>query len=479
MGGAASELRKVDYNEIKEYCTVNTLRRNRSVERRVNIKEAILDPIRKQTKRKNKKIATSIVSKLKRSYSCGRDITIYRKGEKIIPINKFFIKFFKPIQKKLIKQKNLDDSDLNFSDLDCLKLYDSELENDKTEAESNEDYQSKLVQSKRSSRSSLYSIFAGSKSCRKFEKEKEKEKLPPLNVKISDIPSPNSSEELNVVVKPNSLNIMIPNLLDSLSVKKEMFNFSNKSFIETLPGLKSKNKYQDNTLRNSYYSKLVMKNILPTKQATEKNNIFIFDWDDTLLCTSHISPLGVFKETPQISSREKKLLSDLEEIILDILNFAIIRGNVYIITNAVSGWVEHSASVFYPKVAKLLEKITVISARSEFEWQYPADNKLWKIHTFLNLSKVFDVKALTNIICMGDSKLEIEASQILFSQFEKCYLKSIKFREYPKPEDLIKELKLVRDKIEIIYSSVKSLTINVEKRSKKGSNSTNSTTYSG
>ena len=63
--------------------------------------------------------------------------------------------------------------------------------------------------------------------------------------------------------------------------------------------------------------------------------------------------------------------------------------------------------------------------------------------------------------------MEIEASQALFTTFKYCFLKSIKFRENPRPEELIKELKLVKDKLDLIFSSVKNLTINVEKRQKE------------
>jgi len=68
---------------------------------------------------------------------------------------------------------------------------------------------------------------------------------------------------------------------------------------------------------------------------------------------------------------------------------------------------------------------------------------------------------------MGDSTNEMEAAQTLASTFSQAFLKNIKFREFPKPEELAKQLSLVNNQILMIYSSVKNLTIRVEKKGPK------------
>ena len=73
------------------------------------------------------------------------------------------------------------------------------------------------------------------------------------------------------------------------------------------------------------------------------------------------------------------------------------------------------------------------------------------------------MKLVTNIICIGDSLFEMEAGRILASRFTEAFVKTIKFREAPKLDELIKQLKLVSLQFSSIYSSIKNLTIRVEK----------------
>jgi len=48
-------------------------------------------------------------------------------------------------------------------------------------------------------------------------------------------------------------------------------------------------------IRRSYIAKLIYKKIWqPTKKEKDHNTLIIFDWDDTLLCTSFLTPNGVF-----------------------------------------------------------------------------------------------------------------------------------------------------------------------------------------
>jgi len=60
----------------------------------------------------------------------------------------------------------------------------------------------------------------------------------------------------------------------------------------------------------------------------------------------------------------------------------------------------------------------------------------------------------------------MEAAHILASKFSHAYIKTIKFREAPRPDELNKQLNLVLDQFDKIFSSIKNLTIRVEKKSK-------------
>ncbi len=100
----------------------------------------------------------------------------------------------------------------------------------------------------------------------------------------------------------------------------------------------------------------------------------------------------------------------------------------------------------------IINKLHTISAWGQYENDFPGDSRIWKIQAFLNMQKNLDIHLITNIICLGDSFIEMEAAQILASKFSKIFIKSVKFRESPKPDELIKQT-LVTDQFLSIYSA--------------------------
>ena len=109
-----------------------------------------------------------------------------------------------------------------------------------------------------------------------------------------------------------------------------------------------------------------------------------------------------------------------------------------------------------------MEKIKIISARGQYEKFFPGNSRQWKIEAFLNLQKTLNMKLVTNIICIGD------AGRILASKFTEAFIKTIKFREAPRLDELLKQLKLVCIQFSSIYTAVKNLTIRVERKKKEG-----------
>jgi hypothetical protein len=68
------------------------------------------------------------------------------------------------------------------------------------------------------------------------------------------------------------------------------------------------------------------------------------------------------------------------------------------------------------------------------------------------------------IICFGDSSNELEAGKIFASHLSDSFIKTVKFKEKPEVEDLIKQLNLIVDKFDFIYSKAKNLSIKVEQK---------------
>merc|ERR1711935_1217126 len=69
--------------------------------------------------------------------------------------------------------------------------------------------------------------------------------------------------------------------------------------------------------------------------------VTIFDWDDTLLCTTHLE--AVQRQYGAIPVHVRDQLAQLEKVVHQILVQAMAAGKVFIITNASEGWVQHSS----------------------------------------------------------------------------------------------------------------------------------------
>lgn len=272
----------------------------------------------------------------------------------------------------------------------------------------------------------------------------------------------NSEINFNIKVRcpfrnPNFLNLKKFEKSKKLTFEEEYEKFIKEENIQKSKILNIEN--IENTDTSSVDS------VLSADDNNLKNTtITIFDWDDTLFFTNFICPEGLnYREIEKFSEKEKNLIKSIENCVKTIMEKAILKGEVFIITNSSSGWVEFCSKKFYPEVFPLLKKIKIISARDLYEDQYPNDQKTWKLLTFVNIKNYFNVNKLINIICIGDAIFEIEASELLASKFKHYYLKTIKFRENPGLSELNKQLSLIVREFDRITSMQKSIKISVEK----------------
>jgi hypothetical protein len=219
-----------------------------------------------------------------------------------------------------------------------------------------------------------------------------------------------------------------------------------------------------NKIRLNYYTKLIKNDIWKKRNIKNSyNSLIIFDWDDTLFCTSQIAKNNCLNQN-QISKIQKNKILKLENEVKKILQNSINKAETYIITNSEPGWVEYSCKQFFPSLIDLLSQITIISARGLYENKFPNDSYMWKINTFNDIVDLYDQNLLSNIMCIGDSFLDINAGKNLSNQFKNAFIKTIKFKEAPTIDELIMEIKLVNEKFIYIYSAVKNWTINVKRK---------------
>jgi len=220
-------------------------------------------------------------------------------------------------------------------------------------------------------------------------------------------------------------------------------------------------------IRKVYYSKLLLNRVWkPLNDSQRHNHFIIFDWDDTLLPTSFLIYKNVIGNENKLNEKDQIKINKLEQLVSNLLTLSLSKGDVYIITNSGEGWVEESTKKFYPNIKDILDKIEIISARKDYEKKYPNDTKLWKIGAFLNLKNRLNEDLITNILCIGDSVFEMDAGKILAANFIHAVIKTIKFKESPKPEELNKQINLVLNQFNSIFNSSKNLTVRVEKKKK-------------
>jgi len=193
----------------------------------------------------------------------------------------------------------------------------------------------------------------------------------------------------------------------------------------------------------------------PVEQSKEKETVIIFDWDDTLLASSFLSGKGY-----RLDNNMERLadvdaqLKELEQSVVAVLNLAIGYGQVHIITNAETGWVQLSAQKFLPGVVPLLSKVEVLSARSTFESRFPESPMKWKYFAFQDkVSKGFSESKLEkNVISFGDSHVEREAVRAVTRGMLNTRTKSVKFAERPSMDQLRRQIELVTNCFQYIHN---------------------------
>jgi len=194
----------------------------------------------------------------------------------------------------------------------------------------------------------------------------------------------------------------------------------------------------------------------PNNNKFDKETVIIFDWDDTLLASSYLSSRGY-----RLDSDSSKLidvdngLRELEQSIISVLASALnYSNNVYIITNAETGWVQLSAQKFIPAVLPILNRICILSARSTYESRYPESPLKWKFYAFQEkLQPLFNNnKKYKNILSFGDSHVEREAVRAVTRGAPNTNTKSVKFAERPSIEQLRRQIELVNNCFTYIHN---------------------------
>ena len=271
---------------------------------------------------------------------------------------------------------------------------------------------------------------------------------------------------LNIGYNPeiNSQKDNESNISDYADISKAYSLFNKKKIKNKIKN--TKNEIKSKKIRDGYYNKLIVTNQWnPLKKDKIFNNLFFFDWDDTLLCTSYLVPTGALNDM-EISKKDKPIIASLDSLASKLLAKTIKLGYVFIVTNGAPGWVELSSTKFYPETAKVLKNVKIISARGLCEKKLPGDMRQWKTKAFKYALDTIQIKRNipTNIIFFGDSIIEMDSSYNVKECFSNAYLKTIKFKENPSHTELEKELKIIFSQLDSILTNFKNLSIKVTRK---------------
>lgn len=167
------------------------------------------------------------------------------------------------------------------------------------------------------------------------------------------------------------------------------------------------------------------------KQASTSfdNTIIVFDWDDTLLCSTSLQRC------------QPNQFAELEEIVETTLLMSMSLGRTILVTNAMEPWIQETARRFMPRLLPTLERMLIVYARNKWERLYPGDTFAWKRECFRELFNDEHGKDL-NLLCIGDSYSEIRAAESLVDFLGSAALiKTVKYKNLPSPADLLGELR--------------------------------------
>lgn len=191
---------------------------------------------------------------------------------------------------------------------------------------------------------------------------------------------------------------------------------------------------------------LPMKGDSPVRMASSsrishEDTLLIFDWDDTILCSSWLSSQRLrLDKNSEPTCDQRRQLDELAGVAAQTLRRAKELGTVIIVTNAERGWIELTCSKYMPALLPILEGISLISARSTYESPEVRNPLDWKLAAFEREIQSFyregagtaaSPQRLKNILSLGDSIHERQALMRCAEGLPNCFSKSLKFLVKP------------------------------------------------
>lgn len=280
----------------------------------------------------------------------------------------------------------------------------------------------------------------------------------------------NEDDEFAYLINSKVYNSLKNSFQESSANPSNMAEVNSYEHISSIQGA-------DHNIRQSYLLKLInIQNHKENKISSMFKSIFITSWDDTLFCTSYLTPKGVYVEPKSNYNQKVKAYIDKIEVgIVKLFSTALGQGaDIYIISDAKKGWIEESISKFLPRVKIIvdsynLNKVNLVytsdydTSSSSFTPRYEAINSIMARYSDYYPNGIF------NIICMTDSMLIIQDLTLIVKEEigkkretdKDIYLKTLILKDTPEVADIIRQQQLVSEQFVKIYGSIKNMNIKV------------------
>jgi len=208
-----------------------------------------------------------------------------------------------------------------------------------------------------------------------------------------------------------------------------------------------------------------------------RQNVIIFDWDDTLFPTTAWcraeEELGLPEDEAQSIDRFQELEEPLSELLQEALRLA--PRATYIVTNAGDGWIKKCVAKYLSSAEPLIDQMHVISARQYFCERHgiaqslaltvsAADCLRWKAFTFASLATAegedgmlrcadFDPGKQLSVVSVGDAPTDASATQFLRKFLPRgSWVKTVKLMQTPTFEQVKDQQKLLRGSLSKVCS---------------------------
>lgn len=166
----------------------------------------------------------------------------------------------------------------------------------------------------------------------------------------------------------------------------------------------------------------------------KKETIFLFDWDDTLMCTHFIN-----LKNQNLTEDEQYIVNNLGKVVWKFLKKCSEYGKIIIMTNSSEEWMKKTAVNFLKINEKMFENIKIISTRDKY-LKKGIEKSKWKEIALNELLLKYGDK-IENLICASDSEKDIEVFKNISKENKEINISTVKFKSKPSPLIMIKEIK--------------------------------------